>query len=319
MSTARLPTRVHTAMAFLLAAISLDSSLPARAQGRRQPDPPPEYVVRRAVLLPDGRVARLRTALSPNASRTGARIELPDDVIVPLHQGSPVSATVEAGHGGYLIALAIDHGGAASRFEVRHVAWRGGVGGAATVGEARAVARQNPPAGSPFGVAATATPDGFAVFFQELDAADPTLARTFLAQVAPDGTPRGPAVEIPVPWGVAAAAWNGAGYHLALIYPGDGMRLSMVSLDTSGRPQQHPDWASAAGVVADVHLVAEGGRVHAYYRGGPLGEDLLEADVSQIRGWGSEPPPARRVSALAAAQLIGISLAPDGERARAVH
>ena len=75
----------------------------------------------------------------------------------------------------------------------------------------------------------------------------------------------------------------------------------------------------AAGLVADVHLVAEGGRVHAYYRGGPVGEDLLEADVSQIRGWGSEPPPARRVSALAAAQLIAITTEASGERALAVH
>ncbi len=306
-------------MAILMAASLAGMAPAALAQGRRRPDPEPEYVVRRAVLLPDGRVARLRTALASTAERTGARFELPDDVVVPLHAGSPVSATVVPGHGGYLIALAVDHGGAASRFEVRHVAWRGGVGGAATVGEPRAVTRQNPPPASPFGVAATATPDGFAVFFQELDAQDPTLARTYLAQVAPDGTPRGPAVEIPVPWGVAAAVWNGAGYHLALIYPGDGMRLSMVSLDNTGRPQQHPDWASAAGIVADVHLVAEGGRIRAFYRGGPMGEDLLEADVTQIRGWGTEPPAARRVSALAAAQLIAIPPDASGERARAVH
>lgn len=318
MSTTRLRPTARR-LTILLAASLLGITLPALAQPRRQPDPAPEYVVRRAVLLPDGRVARLRTALASTPARTGARFELPDDVVVPLHEGTPVSATVVAGHGGYLIALAVDHGGTASRFEVRHVAFRGGVGGTATVGEARTVTRQNPPAASPFGVAATATPDGFAVFFQELDARDPTLARTFLAQVAPDGAPRGPAVEIPVPWGVAAAVWNGAGYHLALIYPGDGMRLSMVSLGPNGHPQQHPDWASAAGVVADVHLVAEGGRVRAFYRGGAMGEDLLEADVTQIRGWGTEPPAARRVSALAAAQLIAITPAADGERARAVH
>lgn len=319
MSTPCPRTPAVLSTAFLVVVALGVVAMPVLAQGRRQPDPPPEYVVRRAVLLADGRVARLRTTLASTPARTGARFELPDDVVVPLHEGSPVSATVVPGHGGHLIAMAVDHGGAASRFEVRLVTWRGGVGGAATVGEPRAVVRQNPPPASPFGVAATATPDGFAVFFQELDAMDPTLARTYLAQVAPDGTPRGPAVEIPVPWGVAAAVWNGAGYHLALIYPGDGMRLSMVSVGPNGHPQQHPDWASAAGIVADVHLVAEGGTVRAFYRGGPMGEDLLEANVTQIRGWGSEPPAARRVSALAPAQLIAITPAADGERARAVH
>ncbi len=47
------------------------------------------------------------------------------------------------------------------------------------------------------------------------------------------------------------------GFALGLvlsIYPGDGrgMRLSMVSIGPDGRAQQHPDWASRAGMIDDV-------------------------------------------------------------------
>ncbi|MCA9533807.1 MAG: hypothetical protein KC593_09015 [Myxococcales bacterium] len=287
------------------------------AEARRRPDGELVFRTRRAADLGGGRVARLRTALAMQPEQSGAWLELPDDVVLPVHQGSSLSATIAEGHGALLVAVALEGQGGRSRFFAHRV---DPTAAPAALGRAHDITRPSAPPGTPFGVAATATPDGFTVFFQELDASDQSLARTFMAQLAPDGSPRGPSVEVPVPWGVSAATWNGAGYHLALNYPsGEGVRLSMVSVDPSGRPQQHPDWASAAGTVMDVHLVAEGGRVLAYFRGGATGQDLLEADVTRIRQWGQEPPAPRRVSRLDWDQLIVVTRRPDGARARAVR
>jgi hypothetical protein len=114
---------------------------------------------------------------------------------------------------------------------------------------------------------------------------------TFLASVDPMGAPRGAATEVPLPWPIADAVWNGSGYHLALLYPGgDGVRLSMVTTSETGQPREHPDWASGAGFVRDVHLVARGQAVRAVYLGGPGGDRVLESDVTTIRSWGTEPP-----------------------------
>ncbi|MCB9657484.1 MAG: hypothetical protein H6726_07515 [Sandaracinaceae bacterium] len=307
-------TRRLLAALCMLASVSAVDGTPVAAQGRRAPEPPPVMRMRRAVDLGAGRVARVRTEIPMQGPGAGAWLELPDDVVVPLHEGSPTVATATTGHGSLLVAFASERLEGSPRFAVR----RAELGeGAPRVEEARPITRPSAPLGSAFGVAATTTPEGFTVFFQELDARDQSLARTFMARVGPDGVPRGATVEVPVPWGIAAAAWNGAGYHLALNYPaGNGVRLSMVSLTPEGSPQQHPDWASAAGVVMDVHLATEAGRVMAYFRGGPTGEDLLAADVTQIGQWGREPPAPRRVSRLEWDQLIVVSA---GAGARAVR
>ena len=91
-----------------------------------------------------------------------------------------------------------------------------------------------------------------------------------------------------MPWALADVVWNGGGYHLALIYAGggDGMRLSMVTATKDGQPQGHPDWASAPGIVMDVHLVKVGDRILAYYRGGAGGDRLIETDVTKHRQLG---------------------------------
>lgn len=215
-----------------------------------------------------------------------------------LHQGSS-AGSLAAGHGIVVVALAVDDKEAP--FRVYALGKK--------LGAAAKIARPGKRQDFPNAVAATATPDGFAVFFQEIEYEDPTAAHTYLLLLGKDGKPGGKAVEIGVPWGLGAAVWNGAGYHLALFYPGggDGMRLSMVSLTAAGQPEQHPDWASAAGFIADVHLVNDEGKIRAFYRGGGGGDRLLESDVTKIRGWGSEPPKARDHGALAPEKAIVIT------------
>jgi len=226
---------------------------------------------------------------------------------ITLHKGE-AAATLAIGHDKVLIALAVDD----EREPFRVLVLDGG-----KPGKPALIARPGKRHDQPFAVAATATPDGFAVFFQEVQSDDPSAAHTYLVRLDDAGAPTGAAVEVPVPWSLAAAIWNGAGYHLALLFPGygEGMRLSMVSLSAAGQPQQHPDWASAAGYVGDVHLVARDGAIHAVYRGGPGGDRMLESDVTAIRGWGSEPPRATDHGALSPGKVIAV--AADG-RPRAV-
>ena len=248
----------------------------------------------RAAYGPAGQLVRLVTVWN-----RGARLVAGEAEPVSLHRGE-VAATLTAGHGRVVVALAVDH--AREPFRLRLLGDDG-------LGEAIRIARPGERHDLPFAVAATPTPDGFAVFFQEIERQDPSAAHTYLVWLDQDGQPTGAATEIPVPWALAAAAWNGTGFHLALIYPGggDGMRLSMVSTTKQGRPEQHPDWASRAGYVADVHLVAEDGKVRAFYRGGAGGDRLLERDVTAIGSWGREPAKATDHGALAADRAIAIS------------
>ena len=67
---------------------------------------------------------------------------------------------------------------------------------------------------------------------------DPSATRTYLFQLDLEGAPLDAGREIAIPWPIAAVAWNGHGYHLAVLYPGSGsgMRLSMVSLGEGHQP-----------------------------------------------------------------------------------
>ena len=114
--------------------------------------------------------------------------------------------------------------------------------------------------------------------------------------------------EVQIPWALAAAAWNGGGYHLGLFYTGDanGIRLSMVSTTKDGAPQQHPDWASQPGLVSDVHLVSDGRSIRAVYRGS-MGDRMLETDVTKIGQWGQVVTKAKDLGALATSQTIAIT------------
>jgi hypothetical protein len=252
---------------------------------------PPEVRVETG---PDDAPLRLVTG----GGKPAARLQVGKGKAQTLYTGD-CTGTVVAGHGRAVVALAVDD--RAEPFRVYVID-----GGAA--GKPVKLARPNKRNDVPFAVAGAVTPDGFALFFQEVQSDDPSAAHTYLVKLDDQGAPAGAAVEIPVPWSLAAAAWNGAGYHLALLFPGygDGMRLSMVSITAAGAPQQHPDWASGAGYVADVHLVVRDKNIIAFYRGGSGGDRLLESDVTAIRGWGSEPPKARDHGALPLSKAIQV-------------
>lgn len=248
----------------------------------------------RVVIGKDGKPVQLTTTFGGKA---GAKLSIAGSKPTSMFAGSAVG-TLVAGHDKVIVAL-VTEGKQPFRVAV--------VGSDA---KPTAIARPNSRKDLPFAVAGTPTPTGFAIFFQEVQTDDPSAAHTYLVELDADGAPTGPAKEVAVPWSLAAAAYNGNGYHLALIYPGDngGMRLSMVSLSAEGQPQQHPDWASAGGFISDVHLsVDDDGKIHAFYRGGKAGDRLLESDVTQIRNWGTEPPKAKDHGAISQRHAIAVS------------
>lgn len=246
----------------------------------------------RVVIGGDGKPVQLTTTFGGKA---GAKVAVGGGKLAPVFSGSAVG-TLVAGHDKVVVALATE-----GRDPFR-------VGLVGSDRKPTAIARPNNRKDMPFAVAGTATPTGFAIFFQEVQTDDPSAAHTYLVELDADGAPSGPAKEVPVPWSLAAAAWNGKGYHLALIYPGDngGMRLSMVSLSAAHQPEQHPDWASAAGFITDVHLVADGDKIRAFYRGGKAGDRLLESDVTQIGQWGREPPKAKDHGAISQRHALAV-------------
>jgi hypothetical protein len=270
----------------------------------------PAQVEGRAARLGD-RTARVVTRWEADGSGSG-RLLIEGSPPTSLYRGGGGAATITVGHDAWLVAYEVD--ARRNPFRARLIRRQNG---RVNVGDEVSFARPGNRHDLPFAVVATARPDGFSVFFQEVQEDDPSAAHTYLARLDSAGQPVGTASEVQVPWTLADAIWNGNGYHLALIYPGSqtGMRLSMVSTTAEGSPQQHPDWASAAGMVSDVHLAKSGNRILAFYRGGGGGR-IFEGDVTQVRSWGSEPPAAQRRGAIDGRELI--ALRRDGESVRPV-
>ncbi len=249
----------------------------------------------RAAIGPADDVVRLTTRWGKDA---GAELQVGKSKAQSLHAGE-ASGSLVTGHGIVLIAVVVDDEKEPFRLHVLD---------GAKASAALKIARPAPAKHMPFALATAVTPSGFTVFFQEVQINDPSAAHTYMLALDKEGKATGKAREIAVPWSLAAAAWNGNGFHLALFYPGDknGMRLSMVGLSKDGVPIQHPDWASKAGYIADVHLVTRAGKMSAFYRGG-AGDRLLESDVSKIGSWGREPAKAKDHGALKSTQVIAIT------------
>ena len=223
---------------------------------------------------------------------------------VKLHAGKKsfeiydgeAAATLATGHGTTLIAVSIDS--AKAPFQI--LTFSGG-----KLSTPLGLARPNKRNDYPFAIAATPTPDGFTVFFQEVEFDNANEAHTYMVELDKTGAVSEELKEVQVPWSLAAAAWNGKGYHLALFYTGGGgITLSMVSLSKAGAPEQHPDWASQPGGISDVHLVASSGRIRAFYRNS---DRLHETDVTKIGQWGQVAVKAKDLGALAKSQAIAIS------------
>jgi hypothetical protein len=247
----------------------------------------------RAALASNGTVAKL--VVVNGGKKPGVELQV-GKTKKQLYAGEAV-ATLEAGHGRILIAVSIDS--KKQPFQLLTLE-------AGKLSDPIALKRPGKHENYPFAVAATATPDGFTVFFQEVETANPSEAHTYMVTLDKTGALSEEAKEIQVPWWLAAAAWNGNGYHLALFYTGGGgTTLSMVSLNQEGGPEQHPDWASAPGTISDVHLVSIGKGIRAIYRG--TGDHMFETEVTKIGQWGQVSNKAKDLGALGTNQAIAIT------------
>ncbi|NVB78732.1 MAG: hypothetical protein HOV81_10090 [Kofleriaceae bacterium] len=251
----------------------------------------------RAEIAPSGDTIKLATTTG-GGKKSGVVLEAGKAKPTTLYQGEAAS-TLEVGHGKTVLALLVDDANGPFRVHVLD---------GSDAGKARVIARKGKRNDLPYAVAMTATPTGFTIFFQELEAQNANEAHTYMAELDKDGKPTGDAKEVAIPWALADVAWNGDGYQLALYYTADGSgaRLSMVGLSKEGAPLQHPDWASQPGAITDVHLVASGERIHAYYRCG-AGDRICDTDVTKIGQWGQVSTKARDIGAIGASEAIAIT------------
>jgi hypothetical protein len=271
---------MHARVTTLVAAVLL-STAPAHAEDAE--------TTLTAAIAPSGDEVRLVTMIGGKARAT---LQVGTGKPTELAAGDAVGA-IEVAHGKTIVALAVTDD--KHPFLVH--------AGDKTTKIARPGKRYD----LPFAMAMTATPSGFTVFFQEIEAKNTNEAHTYMQKLDKDGALDGALKEVQVPWWIGDAAWHGDGYHLALYYAGsmEGARLSMVQLSADGVPKQHPDWASPPGALSDMHLVADGKRVLAYYRGG-VGDRLMMTDVTTIGQWGGTTQKAKDLGALDAKSAIAI-------------
>jgi hypothetical protein len=265
------------------------------------PPPPPEPVAvegaiidQRAELTDAGDPVRL--VWTSGGKKPGAKLES-KGASIDLYKGEAIG-TLKTAHGTTLVALSVDDPKAPFR-----VALFDGK----KLSNVQKLARPAKQSNFPFAIAATRTPEGFTVFFQEVETGNPNEAHTFMLDVGKDGA-AGEVKEVPVPWALGDAVWNGKGYHLALMYTGEmrGARLSMVSLTAAGQPEQHPDWATQPGAITDIHLVETDGKIRAIYRGG-AGDRMYSTDVTTIGQWGQVTAKTSDLGALATSMVIAVN------------
>jgi hypothetical protein len=248
----------------------------------------------RAAVASNGEVAKL--VVTNGGKKPSVELQA-GKTKMQLYAGEAV-ATLEAGHGRILIAVSID----SKKHPFQLMTFADG-----KLSKPIALARTSKVESYPFAIAATATPDGFTVFFQEVETANANEAHTYMVTLDKTGAVSEEAREVQIPWWLGAAVWNGKGYHLALFYAGGGTgtTLSMVSASEDGTPQGHPDWATQPGMLSDVHLISSGGRIRAVYRG--TGNRMFETDVTKIGQWGQVTNQAKDLGALAKDQAIAIT------------
>lgn len=231
---------------------------------------------------------RVRTAWDGGARATVHLAVAGRQGRLELHDGPAVATDVATSEDLALVAMSEMSTGGSLHLALVEIPEEG----APTV-RARRTARMGDRRFAPSAVVAAATPEGFTVLWQA-QSFGPTGrggARTMMGTLRTDGQWRSRPREVPVPWAIADAVWNGAGYHLALYFDGaqpNQTRLCMVTLSEAGQPEQHPWWESRPGLVDEVQMVRLGERIVAAYRGGPRGLELRSRDVHQVRTWGQE-------------------------------
>ena len=265
-----------------------------------QPPPPPVattdvIVDQRAEITEGGESVRL--VMTSGGKKPGVRLEA-KNASIDLFQGEAIG-TLKSAHGTMLIALST-----ADAKEPFRIALFDGK----KISKVQKLARPAKQTNVPFAISATRTPDGFTVFFQEVEMNNPNEAHTFMVEVGKDDGKAGEIKEVQIPWALGDAIWNGNGYHLALMYTGEmrGARLAMVSATPSGVPQGHPDWATQPSAITDIHLVETDGTIKAIYRGG-VGDHMYSTDVTKIGQWGQVTDKTTDLGALAANTVIAIN------------
>lgn len=248
----------------------------------------------RAEITEAGETVRLD--MTSGGKKPGVRLEA-KNASIELFSGEAIG-TLKSAHGTTLVALST-----ADAKEPFRIATFDGK----KVSNVQKLARPAKQTNVPFAISATRTPDGFTVFFQEVELNNPNEAHTFMVDVDKDGK-AGEAKEVQIPWALGDAIWNGNGYHLALMYTGEmrGARIAMVSATASGVPQGHPDWATQPSAITDIHLVESDGNIRAIYRGG-VGDHMYSTDVTKIGQWGQVTDKTTDLGALAANTVIAIN------------
>jgi len=253
----------------------------------------------RALRLVGGHEIVVTRAFRTDAFGPRARVTVrgPRNEIV-CYDGTPVEVDVTARDGVVLIALVGGGRQPSVRLVRLPVQQNGDLGAARNISVPRTAVRSLVPWSAIVGPAER----GFVVLWQEVMNGNPQAdVASYMGTLDLDGNWINRPSQVQIPWALAAIAWNGHGYHLALYYSTgqpDGTTLAMVTLSAVGQPLEHPWWASAPGSIYDVQLVRAppsvpcGGScdpMAVFFRGGPTGEELFSLDTSTPGQWGTSP------------------------------
>ncbi|AKF08085.1 hypothetical protein [Sandaracinus amylolyticus] len=274
----------------------------------------------REVRALDAGLVSVTTTWSEARGRRAARVTASLGAARPLvlHDGATVRTAI-GGERDALLVVAF-HGGehAFVRARLARVVEGGALSAGPTLELSREHAARRPTLRPAAALVAT-TPDGFTVLVQEQDTRSPDAdVVTTMTRIAHDGALIEAPRVVAIPWALGALAWNGRGYHLAVLWGGWGTehagtaRVCLVTLSEQGAPQEHPWWASTFDALSDVQLARrdDGAMVLVWRRGDAL---AVMAHVSSAPGrWGAEPAPAIEVARIAPDAPFALQL--DGER-----
>ena len=162
--------------------------------------------------------------------------------------------------------------------------------------------RTAPIAYTPTSLVATGDESGFTILWQEQELTVAGSVHSTMARLKTDGTVIKKPTNVAVDWALGAIVTNGKGYTLAVRYDGaspDQTRISFVTLDANGKPEQHPWWGSRAALIGEIQMLDIGGVVTAAYRAGAEGkESILAVEANSTTGqWGKDPAESKVLAA----------------------
>lgn len=284
--------------------------------------PPPALGPSREVRSTEAGLVTITTTWAEARGRRSARVtaSLPAQVQpLVLHDG-PTVRTVVAGDRDALLVVAYHGGERPFARAILARLERGALRAGPTIELSREIAARRDSL-RPAAALVAPTPEGFTVLVQEQDVRDPSAdVVTTMTRIARDGTLIEAPRQVAIPWALGALAWNGRGYHLAVLWGGWGpehagsARICLVTLSEQGAPQQHPWWATPFDAVSDVQLAqrADGAMVLAWRRGD--GRAVMTHISSAPGRWSVEPPAPVELAAIAPDAPYALQL--EGDVAR---